>query len=481
MDIRTKSVHKGVYKDNSYNSVTTPIYPTSTFYFDALGKGTDFSVQLKYDQLPPAAIHACKRRVIDTLACALGAFHAEPSRIARAIAARAGGRTPARVLGTLEPSSPELAAFANGVMIRYLDLNDATGTGGGHPSDMFGALFAAADATPTDGKALIVAAVAAYELYLGFYAAMQVRDRGFDHVVYTVLGAAAGVARIMRLDREATAHALSLALTPNMALGVARRGELSMWKGCAGGNAARNAIFAVELAATGITGPAAVFEGDNGVLNAVGHFEWPRLAGEGRPFRIADTQIKLYPCVYPGQSPVAAALAIRAELDPREIEAIVVRTYHNAWWESASEPVMWAPATRETADHSIPYLICAALLDGTIEAASFSPQRLADPGLRALMQKVQVIHDPELDKLQPAVDPCRMEITLRNGAKISSHIDYPKGHVKNPASDRDLEEKLIRMNAGLLSSSRLAKLLELCWRLEELDNVAELISATRID
>ena len=444
-----------------------------------LKKITDFSWQLCYDELPPAAVHACKRRIVDTLACALGGFDAEPSRIARAIAGRISSKTPARILGTLEQSSPELAAFANGVMIRYLDLNDATGTGGGHPSDMFGALLAAADAAPTDGKTFITAAVVAYELYLGFYAAIQVRDRGWDHVVYTVLAAAAGVSKLMKLDHQTTANALSLALTPNMALGVARRGQLSMWKGCAGGNAARNAVFATQLAAAGITAPESVFEGDNGVCNAVGKFDWPPFAGQDRPFRVADTQIKLYPCVYPGQSPVEAALAIRSQLDPGEIDAIVVRTYLNAWWESASEPAMWAPVTRETADHSIPYLVSAAILDGTIEAATFSAERIADPRLRALMQRVQVIHDPELDKLQPSVDPCRMEITLKNGTKRSSSVDYPKGHVRNPASDQDIENKLARMNNGLLSPARVSGLLDLCWRLEELDDVQQLISATR--
>ena len=444
-----------------------------------LRKITDFSLQLGYDDLPPVAVHACKRRLIDTLACALGAFDAEPSRIARAIAGRVNSRIPARMLGSLEQSSPELTAFANGVMIRYLDLNDATGTGGGHPSDMFGALLAAADSTPTDGRTFITAAVTAYELYLGFYAAIQVRDRGWDHVVYTVLAAAAGVAKIMKLDHPATANALSLALTPNMALGVARRGQLSMWKGCAGGNAARNAVFAAQLAAEGMTAPESVFEGDNGVCNAVGKFDWPPFPGPDRPFRIADTQIKLYPCVYPGQSPVEAALAIRSQIAPDEIEAIVVRTYLNAWWESASEAVMWAPETRETADHSIPFLVCAALIDGTIEAATFAAERIADPRLRALMQRVQVIHDPELDKLQPSVDPCRMEITLKNGTKKLSSVDYPKGHVSNPASDQDIENKLVRMNNGLLSSARVSGLLDLCRRLEELDDMRELISATR--
>ena len=441
---------------------------------------TDFAWQLNYGDLPPVAIRECKRRIIDTLACALGGFDAQPSKIARAIARRVSSETPARILGTLELSSPELAAFANGVMMRYLDLNDATGSGGGHPSDMFAALLAAAESTKSDGKTLITAAVIAYELYLGFFAAIQVRDRGWDHVVYTVLAAAAGAAKIMKLDHPMTASALSLALTPNMALEVARRGELSMWKGCAGGNASRNALFAVQLAAEGMTAPESVFEGENGVWNAVGKFDWPPFAGQDRPFRIADSRMKFYPCVYPGQSPVEATLAIRSQVDPHDIEAIVVRTYRSAWYEAGSEPVKWAPTTRETADHSIPFLVCAALLDGKVDAATFSAERISDPRLRSLIHKVQVIHDRELDKLQPSRNPCRLEITLKNGAKKLSSVDYAKGHVKNPASDKDIEVKLASMSNGLLSPAQVTELLDMCWRLEELDDVGELISAMRI-
>lgn len=445
-----------------------------------LKKITDFSIQLGYDDLPPVAVHECKRRVIDTLACALGGFDAEPSKIARAVAGRVSSKTPARILGTLEPSSPELAAFANGVMIRYLDLNDATGAGGGHPSDALAALLAAAETTPTDGKTFIAAMALVYELFLGFFAAVRVRNKGWDHVIYTVLAAAAGAAKIMKLDREAMANALALALTPNMALEVARRGELSMWKGCAGGNASRNALFAVMLAAEGMTAPQSVFEGEHGVWNAVGKFDWPPFAGPDRPFRVTASQLKIYPCEYHGQSPVEATLAIRSQINPADIEAVVVRTYWFAWSEIGSEPEKWTPTTRETADHSIPFLVCAALLDGKIDAATFGAERIADPRLRSLMQKVQVIHDQELDKLQPGSNPCRLEITLKNGEKRHSSVDHPKGHVQNPASDKDIENKLAGLNNGLLSPGQISGLLEACWRLDELDDVRKLVSSMRI-
>jgi 2-methylcitrate dehydratase len=285
----------------------------------------------------------------------------------------------------------------------------------------------------------------------------------------------------MSLDHAATAHAMSLALTPNMALGVARRGELSMWKGCAGGNASRNAIFAAQLAAEGMTGPAEVFDGANGVKNAVGAFAWPRFAGKDGEFRITGTQIKMHPCIYPGQSPVEAALAVRNEIEnTRDIEAIVVRTYYNAWWEAASEPEMWSPNTRETADHSIPYLVSAALLDGNIGPDSFTTARMFDQRLRSLMEKVEVIHDTDLDKLTPALDPCRIEVRLKNGTRRFGSVDYPKGHVKNPPSDAEIEDKLIRLNEGRMSERNVKQLLDICWTLEKADDVRTLVTATAL-
>ena len=446
-----------------------------------LQKLTDFTHQLAYADLTPEAIHECKRRFIDSLACAIGSYNAEPCVIARAVAGKASSKKTARVFGTLHRTTPELAAFANGVMIRYLDLNDATGSGGGHPSDAFAALLAVADHRKTDGKTFLLASIIVYELYLGFFAGNRIRNRGWDHVVYTALAAAAGIAKIMGLDHERTAHALALVLTPNMALEVVRRGQLTMWKGCAGGNACRNAVFAVDLAAAGMTGPTTVFEGEQGLWNAAGKFDWPALPGPHGHFRVADSQLKIYPCEYHGQSPIEAMLAIREGIEPQDVEAIVLTTYWFAWSEIGSEPEKWNPTTRETADHSIPFLVSAALLYGWVDAATYSRERLFDPRLRALIQKVEVIYDKELDKMQPQSVPCRLEVRLKNGARKTSRVDHPLGHIRNPASDQDIERKLKGLNEGRLSPRRLSRLLKLCWQLEELDDVSALVSLLRFE
>ncbi|MGH8619951.1 MAG: MmgE/PrpD family protein [Burkholderiales bacterium] len=444
-----------------------------------LRKLTDFTVGLRYSDLTPEAVHECKRRVLDSLGCAIGGYGAQPSRISRAVAGRYRGTPSARVFGTLERTTPELAAFANGVMIRYLDLNDATGSGGGHPSDAFGALLAVADHHKTDGKTFILASVILYELYLGFFAGNRIRNRGWDHVVYTVLGAAAGISRMRKFDHTTTANALSLALTPNMALEVVRRGQLTMWKGGAGGNACRNAVFAADLAAAGMTAPHHVFEGEQGLWNAAGKFQWPRLPGRRGHFRVADSQLKIYPCEYHGQSPIEAMLAIRDGIDPADVKAIIVRTYWFAWSEIGSEPEKWNPTTRETADHSIPFLVSAALLYGWVDAGTYASRNMRDPRLRALIRKVKVIYDKSLDKYQPHSVPCRLEVVLRNGERRTSSVDHPRGHVRNPATDADIERKVNGLNDGLMAPGRLRRLFDACWRLDKLDDVSELVSLLR--
>lgn len=438
---------------------------------------TEFTMNRNYEELSPLVVHEIKRRVIDTLGCAVGGFDATPSVIARSVARRVASDTPSRLIGTLENSSPELAAFANGVMIRYLDCNDATGSGGGHPSDVLAATFAVADSRGSDGKSVIAAATVAYELFLGFFEAVRIRNSGWDHVVYGALASSGSAGKLLDLGHEAMAHALSLAVVPNFALEVTRRGELSMWKGCAAGNAARNGVFAAMLAAEGLTAPMEPFEGENGVWNAVGEFSWPDSSIRKGLVRPVDTHIKLYPAEYHGQAPIEAALSIRPQIDIDEIDEIIVRTYWFAWSEIGSEPAKWNPHSRETADHSIPFLVCAALLHGKLTPASFAQEHIQDLKIRQLMQKVSVVHDTNLDKLQPIKNPCRMEVVLKSGRRVAADIDYPKGHFKNPATDSELEEKFRGMCQDRLSERQIADILAMCWQLEELDDFRKLISA----
>ena len=221
-----------------------------------------YACQLTYQDIPPEVVHQVKRTLIDTLGCALGAFTAEPSVIARRLANRVSSSTPSRILGTTDVSAPDLAGFANGVMVRYLDCNDAYfSPGGGHPSDMIPAVLAMADPLGCDGRTVITAIVLAYEVFCRLSDEVVVGDFGWDQGMFSVIGAACGAGKVMGLDRHAMQQALSLAIVPNLPLGVTRVGELSMWKGCAAACATRAGIFAAQLAQEGMTGPAAPFDG----------------------------------------------------------------------------------------------------------------------------------------------------------------------------------------------------------------------------
>jgi 2-methylcitrate dehydratase len=238
------------------------------------GRIASYATTLIYADLPADVVHECKRRIVDTVGCALGAFDEPPSRIARAVAERASVSRGARVLGTGQRALPELAAFANGVMARYLDGNDVFPGGGGHPSDVISAVLAAADLADAGGPAVITGIVLGYEIHGALFRAACMRDHGLDHVFYTAVGSAVGAAKVLGLDRDRIAQALALAVTPNIALHATRRGELSMWKGAAAGNAARNGVFAALLAAAGMTGPDKPIDGSDGVRELLGTFEF---------------------------------------------------------------------------------------------------------------------------------------------------------------------------------------------------------------
>ena len=255
-------------------------------------------------------MHECKRHLIDTFASALGAYDEPVAQMARAMASRSRSDDAASVWGSSIQTSAESAAFANGVMVRLLDISDTyLGKSRGHPSDVISGIFAVAESVRADGKSLINAIVLAYDVYCSFCQAIDINSKGWDQPVYGVLGCVLGVGKLLGLTREQMANAVSLALAPNMALAQSRRGHLSSWKGCAGANASRNAVFAALLAKQGFTGPPAVFEGEGGLWDVIGRFDWP-LPEDAH--MITQTHVKTLPVCYHGQSAVLAALDLRS-------------------------------------------------------------------------------------------------------------------------------------------------------------------------
>lgn len=445
---------------------------------------SSYATSVRYADLPPQVVHHAKRMIIDTLGCALGGYAGEPSKIARDLASTVTSSRPATVLGSGRATSPELAAFANGVMIRYLDFNDGyTSKESGHPSDSIAATLTATEMAGAGGKRLITGTVVAYEAFCRICDAVDLKANGFDHVTVGCIASTLGAARSLRLSEAQTVQALNLGVAANVALYQTRIGDVSMWKGCAYANASRNALFAAMLAQRGLTGPAPIFEGAGGYFIAVSRspFELQDFGGGARPFKIMECSIKRFPLGQYSQTVVQAALEVREQLaDPRDIASVNIRTLRTAVNIMAGDHEKWRPANRETADHSMPYTAAVALMYGSVEQRHFEDEFLRNPELLDLVMKVQVGVSEEADRRAPEAMLCNLEVVTGAGRRYSSEVAYHKGHYKNPLSDAEVEAKFRRLADSLLSPAQISRLLDRLWRLEGVKDVGEVIRLTQI-
>ena len=418
-----------------------------------------FALDTRFEDLPAEVVMEAKRRLLDTLACAVGALDEPAPRIAHRLASRTSGNPSATLIGGGE-SAPDWAAFANGVHIRYLDCNDTyLALEPAHPSDNWAAVMAAGEAAGAGGADWITAAAVAYEVQCRLCDAACIRARGWDHTTYGSISTTLAAARLAHLNHDQTIHALGIAGTTGTALRLTRAGELSMWKGCAFAFAARNGVFAVQLASLGMTGPSPLFEGEMGFIQQVtGPLDLPRLGGpRAADWMLPKTLIKFVPAEYHSQSAIAAAFELRPEIgDPRRIRSIEIATFRTALEIIAKDPEKWHPRTRETADHSLPYCAVVALVDGKVSAAQFTPDRLNDPFLKDLISRTTVIEDPSLTARYPASVPNRVTVTLTDGAVLVRELPYPPGHAQDPLTEGQLAAKFHGLVDPVLGRERAA-------------------------
>jgi 2-methylcitrate dehydratase len=437
----------------------------------------DYACNLRFSDLPDAVVHETKRRFIDSFATAVGAMDAEAFAIAKRCASRVSGKPSATMLGGGQ-SSAEWATFVNGLLIRYLDYNDTyLSLEPAHPSDNLAAVLSVGEIANATGQELITAAVLAYEIQCRLCDAASLRKHGWDHVTYGAISSAVAACKLLKLDAARTAHAIGMAGVANTALRQTRAGELSMWKGCAFANAARNGVFAALLAADGMTGPAPIFEGEVGFMKLLtGPFTLAELGGNGRPFMISGTYIKFWPAEYHSQSAIEAALQLRPQIgDVRSIRSIDIHTFDAAVDIIGKDPEKWRPKTRETADHSLPYCTAVALADGDVTLAQFAPERFSDPALLDLVAKVKIHRDAGLSARYPRGIPNRLTVTLADGKKLVREVEFPRGHAENPMSDTEVEKKFRTLVETRYGKAKAEQILRACWELDQLPKAANLM------
>ena len=445
-----------------------------------------YAHDLTYEKLPHRAILEAKRRIIDALGCAMGAIScgSEPAKIAVQVAQLSSNPNGATVLTTRHKTSPDLAAFASGVMMRYLDFNDTyLSKEPAHPSDNIAAILAVAEAEKRSGRDILTAIVLAYEIQCRLCDAASIRSRGWDHVTYGSFSAGLAAGKLFGLSKQQLVHVQGLAATPNNAMRQTRVGELSHWKGCAFANASRNAVFAAMLAKHGMTGPSEIFEGEMGFWAQVsGPFELVPFGGEnGNPdFMINQTYVKHFPAEYHSQSAIEATLELREEIGAdnidQKIESITIESFDAAVDIIAGFEEHWHPETRETADHSMPYCVSAALMDGDITLDTFTYERIHDPKLVALLQKVKVNRNAEMTAGYPDGIPNLLVIKTTDGREFSKKVSYPLGHNKNPMNDQDVEKKFRMQASRVMSESHVNNILDELWRIDTCEDVSEVMA-----
>jgi len=439
----------------------------------------EYTCALRFEDLSRETVNEVKRRVIDSIGCALGAWNEEPCRIAREVASEFSAKHGATIIGTHHQAPPDWAAFATGCCIRYLDYNDTyLSKEPAHPSDNISAVLAVAESVGANGRAAVTAIALAYEVQCRLCDAASIRARGWDHVTYGAFSTALASAKLMKLEREKARHAVNIAGVACAAMRQARVGELSHWKGVAFANAARHGVYSALLARAGMTGPAPIFEGQMGFEKELGvslgnvgeKFAMPFPQNpQGPASMILNTSIKYWPAEYHSQSgDVSQIASVNIESHDASVDII------------GSEPEKWRPETRETADHSLPYITAIALIDGKVTGEQFQPARFTDPAIWKFLENVKVTRSAELSSLYPGAVANIVHVTLKDGRTLTKRVDYPLGNAKNPVSDVELERKFLHLVAPALGRDHCARILQCAWALEEQDGVHHLMKLLRM-
>ena len=444
-----------------------------------------FARRLQFEDLSRRAIVNAKARLINCLGASIGAHDAPPIKIAHKLAYPSAIGPSARTFTTLTRTTPDLAAFVNSAMTRYLDMTDTyIRESVSHPADSLPGLLAIAEAQNCSGEDFLLSLVIAYEVQCRYVDVVPVNQLGWDQTPVVAMGTALGAGRLLNLDKAQMLNALSLALVPNISLNQTRTGRISMWKGLAGPAGARQGVFAALLAREGMDGPDQPFEGDYGV--------WKQLFGKQyqiplptrfstHTFAIEETIIKSFPIRFNCHVPTLAALKLRKKIKVRDIKHLEISSIRQAFERWIGLPEFWNPTTRESADHSLPFCVSVAMLDGKIIPETFSAERYKDRDVLSLMKKCSVVLPNEYAELAYEIRCCRLTATTNKGKKISVEIKMTPKDDARGMQKKVLESKFNTLTKPFLKSATRKNLLSLCWRINKMKSVENLVTLTGVE
>ena len=441
-----------------------------------------WAARLRFEDLSQDAVYHAKRFLLDSIGCALGGYGQHDVRIALAVLDEIAGRGPATVIGTGKKIDPVSAALANALMIRCMDYNDIYWKQDPcHPSDIFPAALACCERAGSDGKELLVGLALGHEFEMRFCEAAfpGIRERGWHHATLTAFVSPIVAGRALHLTSEQIQHAIGISASRHCTLGAVTAGRLTMMKNTVDPLATQAGVFAALLAEKGYTGPEHVVEGKEGLSHCLGP-DWKLnllTEGLGSSWRITQCGMKAFPTEALTHTAISAVLDLVKEnnLHPDQVEKIQIRSLARAA-DILSDSSKYDPRSKETADHSLPYVIAAALVDRQVTPAQFTSVKIMDPKIREQLKKVEVVADPDIEKVFPALQRVIVNITTLDGGYLTRQLDFPKGDPRNPLTDQEIEEKFSALAEGVLTKGAQKKLRSAIWNLETLDSVGGLMA-----
>ena len=442
---------------------------------------------LSYQQLSQEAVYQAKRFLLDSIGCALGGYQQHDVKIALQVLDEIAGRGPATVIGTGKRVDAVSASLANALMIRCMDYNDIYWKQDpSHPSDIFPAAMACCERAKSNGKELIVGLVLGHEFEMRFCEAAfpGIRERGWHHATLTAFVSPIVAGRALHLGWEKIQHAIGISASRHATLGAVTAGKLTMMKNTVDPMATQSGVLAALMAEKGYTGPEHVVDGKEGLAHCFGPSWKLNLLtdGLGESWRIRQCGMKAFPTEALTHTPISAVLDIvkSNDLKPEQVEKVQIRSLARAA-DILSDPSKYDPQSKETADHSLPYVIAAAIAERQVTPVQFEMKKIMDPTIRAQLKKVEVVADPEIEKVFPALQRVIVNLTTVDGRTFTKQLDYPKGDPRNPLSDAEVEEKFSALAEGVLSARAQKKLKDAIWNLEKAGSVSKVMALMKAD
>jgi 2-methylcitrate dehydratase len=452
-----------------------------------------WAANLKYEDLSEEAIHTAKLYLFDSFGCALGGSQQHDLQIFLDYAKQLGGHELCTIFGSGYRTDPVMAAMLNALCIRAMDYNDIYWKADpAHPSDIIPAALSICEMNGLSGKDLILGTVIGHEIEmrLAEFGDPGVREYGWHHATITCIASPIVAGRMLGLPAEQIQQAIGISASPSMCLGAVTAGKLTNMKNTVDPMATRSGVEAAMLASRGYSGPEHVIDGKEGLVHCFekfgGKFHLNMLtddlpASASDHYKIIDCGMKSFPIEALSHAPLTAMMKIVKEqnLNPDQVQEIKVEVIARAA-DILGDPAKYRPTSKETADHSLPYSLAVGLADGMVTPLQFKQERIDDPALIPVMDKIKVVPNDEFEALFPKFQPSQVTITLQDGSTYQHRVDVPKGDPRDPMTEDEIAVKFNALGSSVIGAEACNELRPLIMHMENeatLDRLMDLMTA----